>query len=284
MLTSTSVPNGSCGLASSRLPPATTLSVAPAFWTGLVGTPSDRQRDALRGDKRLDAYDLGQIGDGVKSDIEALKHTPCRWGTVRKRCRSRMWEDTSTYTEPNGSRSRSVAMTSQSILEVWLERPDAQGPVRAHWDSPQNAFCSLPEITSRLQGHLTGNVNSIAQLAARFALQEHIDGPSMLRAYDERRRYMTAALNQIPGVTCRMPRGTFYCFPDIGPLLAGPSNPNGPRDSTALAESWLEAPHAAVVPGDAFFGPGHVRFSYSTSLPRIEEGIGRIGRAVEASA
>ena len=45
--------------------------MAPAFRTGLVGTPSDRQRDALRGDKRLDAYDLGQIGDGVKSDIEA---------------------------------------------------------------------------------------------------------------------------------------------------------------------------------------------------------------------
>jgi aspartate aminotransferase len=140
------------------------------------------------------------------------------------------------------------------------------------------------EGIDRLQGHLTGNVNSIAQRAALFALEDHIDASSMVREYDKRRRYMTAALNQIPGFTCPMPRGAFYCFPDVGPLIAGPSNPNAARDSMALAESWLEVAHVAVVPGDAFFGPGHIRFSYSTSLAKIEEGIARIRRAVEGFA
>jgi aspartate aminotransferase len=137
------------------------------------------------------------------------------------------------------------------------------------------------EGIDRLQGHVTGNVNSIAQRAALFALREHVDCSGMVREYDQRRRRMVAALNRIPGFTCPMPRGAFYAFPDVRAVLEGGSPKGGPRDSAALAEHWLEAAHVAVVPGDAFFGPGHVRFSYATSMATIEEGLSRIKRVTE---
>jgi aspartate/methionine/tyrosine aminotransferase len=53
---------------------------------------------------------------------------------------------------------------------------------------------------------------------------------------------------------------------------------NGSGDSTALARNLLEREHLAVVPGDAFGAPGFLRFSYATSMDRIEEGLRRLER------
>src|SRR5262249_40154322 len=75
------------------------------------------------------------------------------------------------------------------------------------------------EGIDRLQGHTTGNVNSIAQRAALFALRERVDYSGMVREYDHRRRYMVAALNRIPGFRCPVPLGAFYTFPDVTALL-----------------------------------------------------------------
>ena len=57
---------------------------------------------------------------------------------------------------------------------------------------------------------------SFTQMAAKAALE----GPQtavdeMREAFRERRDWVVNALNDIPGITCRMPRGAFYAFPDI---------------------------------------------------------------------
>jgi aspartate aminotransferase len=137
------------------------------------------------------------------------------------------------------------------------------------------------EGIDRLQGHMTGNVNSIAQRAALFALRGRVDYSAMVREYDQRRRYMVDALNRIPGFNCPTPRGAFYAFPDVAALLDSGPPKNRLRDSVALAEHWLEMAHVAVVPGDAFFGPRHIRFSYATSMAKIEEGVSRIKQVTE---
>jgi aspartate aminotransferase len=51
-----------------------------------------------------------------------------------------------------------------------------------------------------------------------------------------------------------------------------------------MARELLEREHVAVVPGDAFGAPGHLRFSYATSLERIEEGLRRLTRFFGRSA
>lgn len=128
-----------------------------------------------------------------------------------------------------------------------------------------------------IQAHLAGNPNSIAQRAALAALEEHVDPAEMVAEYDRRRRYIVSRLNALPGVQCSTPRGAFYAFPDVRGLLG---QRGGPATAAALCEYLLDKGHVAVVPGEAFEAPGFIRLSYATSLPRIEEGIDRIAKAV----
>jgi len=133
----------------------------------------------------------------------------------------------------------------------------------------------------RLQGHVTGNPNSIAQKAALFALRENIDCSEMVQEYDQRRRYMVAELNRTPGFKCPIPQGAFYAFPEITSLLEEKNPKSTLKDSVTLAEHLLNTAHVAVVPGDAFFGPGHLRFSYAASMTKIEQGLARIRKVSE---
>ena len=59
---------------------------------------------------------------------------------------------------------------------------------------------------------------------------------------------------------------------------------NGSGDSTVLAKQLLEREHVAVVTGDAFGAPGFLRFSYATSMERIEEGLRRLERFFASAA
>jgi aspartate aminotransferase len=95
----------------------------------------------------------------------------------------------------------------------------------------------------------------------------------MLAEYARRRELILAGLRAIPGVTCTAPQGAFYVFPNV----SAHTNPEMP-DDTAIAKQLLEREHVAVVPGEAFGAPGHVRISYATSIERIEEGLRRLTR------
>ena len=156
------------------------------------------------------------------------------------------------------SMSKTYAMTGWRLGYVAAPPPVAEG------------------ITA-LQGHLSGNPNSIAQKAALYALTERVALGEMVAEYDRRRRYIVGRLNEIPGITCGTPRGAFYAFADVRGVLG---RPGGPTTSVALAERWLDEAHVAVVPGEAFEAPGFVRLSYATAMPRIEEGLARIARAL----
>lgn len=119
-----------------------------------------------------------------------------------------------------------------------------------------------------VQSHSTSNPTSISQQAAIEALTGSQDSVAqMLQAYRERRDWLIPALNDLPGVTCAMPEGAFYAFPNIkGVGLT----------SEELTTRLLEEAHVAVTPGDAFGAPGHLRLSYATSLEKLEAGIERI--------
>ena len=82
------------------------------------------------------------------------------------------------------------------------------------------ADTELIAAMGRLQDQSTSNPTSIAQKAAVAALngpQEPVE--TMRRAFEERRNLIVENLNAIPGVTCRMPGGAFYAFPDMSGLL-----------------------------------------------------------------
>jgi len=119
-----------------------------------------------------------------------------------------------------------------------------------------------------LQGHSTSNPTSIAQMAAIEALS----GPQesvklMVKAFDERRKFIFKRLNEIDGISCVEPEGAFYAFPDIS---------GTGMDSMAFASKLLEEALVAVVPGIAFGSDKHVRLSYATSIHEITRGMDRI--------
>jgi aminotransferase len=111
----------------------------------------------------------------------------------------------------------------------------------------------------------------IAQIAAIEALDNaENDVREMVADYDRRRRFFVQGLNRI-GLDCYEPRGAFYAFPSLRRY--------GLR-SEEFAERLLLEERVAVVPGSAFgpSGEGHVRCSYATALPLLEEALERMGR------
>lgn len=93
--------------------------------------------------------------------------------------------------------------------------------------------------------------------------------------YDRRRRLIVDGFNHM-GLDCFEPRGAFYAFPSV--------KATGLSDEE-FSERLLMEHKVAMVPGSAFgaSGAGHVRASYATSLPNIEEALDRIDRLVAKS-
>ena len=127
---------------------------------------------------------------------------------------------------------------------------------------------------TKLQSQSTSNPTSIAQYAALEAARGPMDSVgTMLAEYGRRRERVLSGLRAIPGVTCTAPQGAFYVFPNISAHFHA-----GMPSDTAAAKQLLEREHVAVVPGEAFGAPGHLRLSYATSLDRLDEGLRRLER------
>lgn len=127
------------------------------------------------------------------------------------------------------------------------------------------------------QSHLSSNVANISQRAALAAVAGTLDVVNeMIAAFDRRRKLIVAALNDIPGIYCPMPKGAFYVYPSVKGVLGKEIDGNRPTTSSELAALILEKVEVAVVPGEAFGPSGYLRLSYATSDQDIVEGIARI--------
>lgn len=132
---------------------------------------------------------------------------------------------------------------------------------------------SLLSNMLNLQSHSTSNPTSISQKAAVEALRGPQDSVRiMLAEYQRRRDKIVAGLRAIPGITCAMPAGAFYVYPNVGAYL----KKDGLADCQVLVDRLLEDAHVAVVPGPGFGTDEHVRLSYATSMENIEEGLQRM--------
>lgn len=129
-----------------------------------------------------------------------------------------------------------------------------------------------------LSSHSTSNPTSIAQYAALAALegsQEELI--KMKKAFKERRDRVYSLLVDLPGVSCVLPLGAFYLFPNVSQVIA--QSPYSNVDQ--WAEALLEEEKVALVPGTGFGAPHNVRISYATSLDALEEALKRIRRFIE---
>ena len=138
---------------------------------------------------------------------------------------------------------------------------------------------------SKIQGQATSCANSIGQKAGIEALagdQSCVE--DMKAAFRERRDFIVKLMNDLPGVTCAVPGGAFYVFPDFSPYLGKVANGQKLKDTFDISEYILGCANVVTVPGDGFGAPGHIRFSYATSTDIIEKGIERVRSVLEKIA
>ncbi len=126
---------------------------------------------------------------------------------------------------------------------------------------------------SKLQSQQTSNATSFVQKGAVAALAGSQECVAEFRAeFKELRDYMIAALKTVPEVTCTVPEGAFYVYPNIGAYIGK----GGIKTATELATRMLHEGRVVVVPGEAFGTPHHVRLSYPVTRQTIDEGVRRM--------
>lgn len=142
---------------------------------------------------------------------------------------------------------------------------------------PENIIAAIGKI----QSQNTSNPASISQKAAVEALNgdQGVVG-LMVAEFRKRRDVIVQLLNEISGVSCLIPDGAFYVFPNVSKIYGRSFRNKKITNSTELIEYLLDEANVATVPGAAFGSDDHIRLSYATSLKNIEEGLKRIRNAV----
>jgi aspartate/methionine/tyrosine aminotransferase len=134
---------------------------------------------------------------------------------------------------------------------------------------------------NKTQGHNTSNACSVSQMAALEAYNgPQMDIPRMVAEFQRRRNYMLQKLRMIPDVSCVVPKGAFYVFPNFSAYFDKEYKGMLIRNSHGLAYFLLKYANVAIVPGAAFGRNDCIRLSYATSMENIEKAMDRITDAV----
>lgn len=133
------------------------------------------------------------------------------------------------------------------------------------------------ELT-RIFEQLLINDFSCTATMIQYAGIEALSGPQesveqMVKEYQKRRDLLISLVREIPGMACRTPKGAFYLFVNIKPILAKLN-----MNSSQFADKIMREARVVILPGTAFgsYGEGYIRFSYVSSEADIKEGLRRI--------
>ena len=136
----------------------------------------------------------------------------------------------------------------------------------------------LPEWLVPSFSRLVINSVSCTNAFAQFGAVEALTGPqddadAMRTEFIARRQIMVDGLNAIPGVTCVMPHGAFYTFPNVSSFG---------RTSSEIADHLLYDAGVCGLAGTSFgkHGEGHLRFSYANSRENLALALERVGESL----
>jgi aspartate/methionine/tyrosine aminotransferase len=122
---------------------------------------------------------------------------------------------------------------------------------------------------------LAVNLHSCVNASAQFAGLAALTGPQdevwkMIAEFDKRRKVVVDGLNKLPGVSCVVPKGAFYAFPNIK---------NTGWKAKDLANTLLNETGVVTIGGPDFgiLGEGYLRLSYANSTENILKALDRMG-------
>ncbi|TLQ03584.1 pyridoxal phosphate-dependent aminotransferase [Pediococcus stilesii] len=176
----------------------------------------------------------------------------------------------------NGTKFTSVMTMSDEIVENTI-LIDGVSKAYAMTGWRIGYVVASPKIIQKitaLQGHMTSNPAAVAQYAALEALtgsQEPVE--EMRQSFEGRLNNTYAAMQNVPGFKLEnKPDGAFYLFPNVEKAM----RLKGFSSSVDFAMALLKEAHVAVVAGEAFGMPGHIRLSYATSQNLLDEAVQRM--------
>lgn len=139
----------------------------------------------------------------------------------------------------------------------------------------------LADACSKLQGQYTSGACSIAQKAAKAAIDSGSGFSEMIsHEYMKRRDFMIEKLSEIEGVKMNVPQGAFYIFPNFSAYLGCEFEGKKIKSATDLSSFLLEHAEVAVIGGDSFGQQECLRFSYALPEEKIAIAINRIKGAL----
>jgi len=141
---------------------------------------------------------------------------------------------------------------------------------------------ALIAAINKLQSQMSSCPSSVSQAAAAYALSsDQAFVAESVKVYKERRDYACARLNAVPGLSCLVPDGAFYLFPNCAGVI-GKKTPEGKTIETDLdfVLYLLDGVGVAALQGAAYGVSPHFRLSIATSMETITQACDRIERAV----
>lgn len=139
------------------------------------------------------------------------------------------------------------------------------------------AVIKNPTMIEALERVLTNAETSAAtmnQIAGMAAVSGPMDDVTMMKnEYKKRRNLLVSLVGEIPGMSCHMPKGAFYLFVNVKPILEKLK-----INCEELADRILREARVLILPGTSFgsLGEGYIRFSYVSSEENIRKGCRRI--------
>ncbi len=141
----------------------------------------------------------------------------------------------------------------------------------------------IAEACTKMQGQITSGANTIAQMAAKAAVDADPDNVSyMIDVFKKRRDLVYQLLSEIPNIKINQPEGAFYFFPDVSAYFGKKDGDTVIKNATDLSMYMLRKELVAVVTGEAFGDENCIRISYAASEETLIEAIKRIKNALAA--
>jgi aspartate aminotransferase len=141
----------------------------------------------------------------------------------------------------------------------------------------------IADACTKMQGQITSGPNTIAQMAAKAAVDADPDNVSfMIDVFKKRRDLVYQLLSEIPDIKINQPEGAFYFFPDVSAYFGKKDGDTVIKNATDLSMYMLRKEMVAVVTGEAFGDENCIRISYATSEETLIEAIKRIKNALAA--
>ena len=134
----------------------------------------------------------------------------------------------------------------------------------------------------KLQGQFTSGACAVTQRAAITALRSDLDSTlEMVKEFERRKLRVKEMLKDVPEIKYPEPDGAFYIFPVVTSYFGKKIGDQVIKDADDLCMYLLNTAHVSTVTGRAFGEPDCIRISFANSMEKIEDGYGRIIKALK---